>query len=157
MSFAPNFGISLNLCLCLLNYDLNMANDSTTALKVGVAGGGVSSGDHYFFFLYRDFITILCHVGFTILSEQCSQIISLLQKTNPFKVTKYKKEWWIFRPKWAKIKIFAIIILSLCFFPLLLKSMLTSNCLVTRVFQNIFFCVQHKKEINTGLGKHVRK
>ncbi len=35
------------------------------------------------------------------LSEQCSQNNSPIIKTNPFKVTKCKKEWWIFRPKWA--------------------------------------------------------
>ncbi len=33
-----------------------------------------------------------------------------ITKTNPFKVTKYKKVWWIFRPKWGKIKIFVIIL-----------------------------------------------
>ncbi len=49
---------------------------------------------------FRNF-TILCHVGYTILSEQCSQNNSPIIKTNPFKVTKCKKEWWIFRPKWA--------------------------------------------------------
>ncbi len=38
------------------------------------------------------------------------------------------------------------------FFFLLSKSMGTSNCLVTHILQNIFFCVQHKKEIHTGLG-----
>ncbi len=32
--------------------------------------------------------------------------------TKPFKITKYKKEWQIFRPKWVKIKI-VVIILSL--------------------------------------------
>ncbi len=68
----------------------------------------------FFFFLeisrFHDFITILCHVGFTILSEQCSQNNVPVIKTNPFKVTKYKNEWWIFRPKWAKIKIFVIIL-----------------------------------------------
>ncbi len=31
----------------------------------------------------------------------------------------------------------------------------TSNCLITHILQNIFFCVQHMKEINTGLGQHV--
>ncbi len=30
----------------------------------------------------------------------------------------------------------------------------TSNCLDTQIYQNILFCVQHKKEINTGLGQH---
>ncbi len=29
-----------------------------------------------------------------------------------------------------------------------------SNCLVTHLLQNIFFCVQHMKEINTGLWQH---
>ncbi len=54
-------------------------------------------------------ITILCHVDFTIVSEQCSQNNFPITKTNPFNVTKYKV-WWIFRPKWAKIKIFVIIL-----------------------------------------------
>ncbi len=53
---------------------------------------------------------ILCHVGFTILSEQYSQTNFLIIKTKPFKVTKYKKEWWIIRPKWVKIKIVVIIL-----------------------------------------------
>ncbi len=35
------------------------------------------------------------------------------------------------------------------------KSTWTSNCLVTQILQNIFFCVQLKKEIKTGLGQHV--
>ncbi len=43
----------------------------------------------------------------------------------------------------------------LTFIFLLLKSMWTSNCLVTQILENIFFYVQHKKEINTGLGQHV--
>ncbi len=42
---------------------------------------------------------------------------------------------------------------SIFFF--LSKLMWTSNCLVFHLLQNIFFCVQHKKEINTGLGQHV--
>ncbi len=50
---------------------------------------------------YHGFITILCHIGFTILSEQCSQTNFPNIKTNSFKETKYKKEWWIFRLKWA--------------------------------------------------------
>ncbi len=59
---------------------------------------------------FNDFILILCHVGFTIVSEQCSQNNFPIIKTNPFKVTKYKKLWLIFRPMWAKIKIFVIIL-----------------------------------------------
>ncbi len=31
------------------------------------------------------------------------------------------------------------------------KSMATVNCLVTDILQNIFFCVQQKKETHTGL------
>jgi len=58
---------------------------------------------------YHDFITILCHVDFTIVSEQYSQNNFHIIKTKPFKVTKYKKTWWIFRPKWANKKIFVII------------------------------------------------
>ncbi len=51
---------------------------------------------------------------FCKLSEHYSQTNFPVIKTKPFKVTKYKKEWSIFRPKWAKIKIF-VIILSLLF------------------------------------------
>jgi len=36
-------------------------------------------------------------------------------------------------------------------FSQLWKSMGSINCLVTDILQNIFFCVQQKKEIHTGL------
>ncbi len=36
----------------------------------------------------------------------------------------------------------------------LCKSMAISNCLVTNILQNIFFCVQQKKETHTGLARH---
>ncbi len=70
---------------------------------------GKNSISLFYFFIYHNF-TILCHVDFTILSEQCSLNNFLCTKTNPFKVTKYKKVWWMFRPKWGKIKIFVIIL-----------------------------------------------
>ncbi len=41
---------------------------------------------------------------FCKLSEQHCQTHLSIIKTKPFKVTKYKKGWRIFRPKWAKIK-----------------------------------------------------
>jgi len=34
---------------------------------------------------------------------------------------------------------------------ILWKLMATVNCLVTNIIQNIFFCVQQKKETHTGL------
>ncbi len=43
---------------------------------------------------------------------------------------------------------------GLPYFFLLSKSVRTSNSLVTHILQNILFCVQHKKEINTGLVQH---
>ncbi len=64
---------------------------------------------HDFFFsmvLSRFFVI----VGFTIVSDQCGQNHFPIIKTKPFKVTKSKKVWWIFRPKWANIKIFVIIL-----------------------------------------------
>jgi len=61
-------------------------------------------------FLENHNFTILWHVDFTILSEQCSQNNFPITKTNPFKVTKHEKVWWIFRPKWGKIQIFVIIL-----------------------------------------------
>ncbi len=39
---------------------------------------------------------------------------------------------------------------SLYFF-LLWKSMGAANCLITNIFQNIFFCVKQKKETHTVL------
>ncbi len=47
---------------------------------------------------------------FCKLFEQYSQTNFPIIKTNPFKVTKYKKVLEIFRPKWVKIKIFVIIL-----------------------------------------------
>ncbi len=49
------------------------------------------------------------------LSVHYSQTNFPIIKTKPFKVTKYKKEWWIIRPKikWAKIKIVAIVLIFL--------------------------------------------
>jgi len=35
-----------------------------------------------------------------------------------------------------------------------LKSMASVNCLVTNNLQNIFYCVQQKKETHTGLEQH---
>ncbi len=59
-------------------------------------------------FTIHDFITILCHVIFLFckLFEHYGQTHFPIIKTNLFKVTKYKKIWQIFRPKWEKIKIF---------------------------------------------------
>jgi len=37
------------------------------------------------------------------------------------------------------------------FFFLLWKSMGSINCLVYDILQNMYFCVQQKKEMNTGL------
>ncbi len=41
---------------------------------------------------FHDFITILCHVSFTILSEQYSQTNFSIIKTKTFKATKYEKK-----------------------------------------------------------------
>ncbi len=67
---------------------------------------------HYFFFFRNITISRFFVMLILLLSEQCSQNNVPIIKTNPFKVTKYKKVWWIFRPKWTKIKI-CVIILSL--------------------------------------------
>ncbi len=39
---------------------------------------------------FHDFIMLLCHVGFTILSDQCSQNNFPIIKTRSFKVTNIK-------------------------------------------------------------------
>ncbi len=53
-----------------------------------------------------------------------------------------------------KTKQFLVLSDFYCIILIILNSMWTSNCLVTQILQNIFFCVQHKK-VNTGLGQHV--
>ncbi len=50
------------------------------------------------------------HDSLSCWSEQYSQTNFPIKKTNPFKVKKYKKEQWIFRPKWAKMRIFVLIL-----------------------------------------------
>ncbi len=55
------------------------------------------------FFVIMDFL-------FCKLPEHYSQTNFPIIKTKPFKVTKYKNVWQIFRPKWVKIKIFVIIL-----------------------------------------------
>ncbi len=52
---------------------------------------------------------------------------------------------WITKP-------FLVLFTSIVFFPILWKSVATSNCLITNILQNIFFYVQLKKE--TGLEQH---
>ncbi len=44
----------------------------------------------FFFLTFHDFITVLCHVSFTSLSEQYCQTNFPIIKTKPFKETKYK-------------------------------------------------------------------
>ncbi len=64
----------------------------------------------FYFYLACDFYA---EIDFGVHMSSAAKIISLLlsiTKTNNFKVTKYKKVWWIFRPKWGKIKIFVIIV-----------------------------------------------
>ncbi len=64
-----------------------------TVLCFRVVGRGGQYGKNilsrFVFFKYHDFTTILCHVGFTILSEQCSQTNFPIIKTKPFKVKNY--------------------------------------------------------------------
>ncbi len=76
-----------------------------------VRGEQYGKNKFFLFFFFFFFFTILCHVGFTFLSVHYSQTNFPIIKTKPFKVTKYKKEWWIIRPKWAKIKIVAIVLI----------------------------------------------
>ncbi len=59
----------------------------SAVLEVGV-GDMAKISYHVLFFLY--FIMILCHVGFTILSDQCSQNHFPIIKTRPFEVKNIK-------------------------------------------------------------------
>ncbi len=61
----------------------------SAVLDLGV-GDMAKISYHVFFFKYHNFIMILCHVGFTILSDQCSQNSFPIIKTRPFKVTNIK-------------------------------------------------------------------
>ncbi len=83
----------------LLKYNNELTNVSLKCYSNSQSrGGGGNISYHNFFFKYHNF-TILCHVYFTIVSEQCSQNNFPIKKTNPFKVTNIKKVWWIIRPK----------------------------------------------------------
>ncbi len=63
---------------------------SITEIRGGRYGKNIIS--HLFIFISRfhNFITIHCHVGLTILSEQCRQTNVPIIKTKPFKVTNIK-------------------------------------------------------------------
>ncbi len=53
-------------------------------LRLGV--GDIAKISYYNLFIFHDFIMILCHVCFNILSEQCSQNNFPTIKTKHFKV-----------------------------------------------------------------------
>ncbi len=62
---------------------------------------------------YHDFfgeISRFYHDSLSCWFEQYSQTNFPIIKTNPVKVTKYKNEWWIFWPKWTKMRIFVLIL-----------------------------------------------
>ncbi len=78
-------------------------------------GGRYGKHITIFFFLEISCFTILSILIvlvflFCKLFEHYSQTNFPIIKTKTFKVTKYKKGWSIFRPKWMKIKIFVIIL-----------------------------------------------
>ncbi len=70
-------------------------------LKLGV-GDMAKISYHVFLEISRFHDSLSCWFNYFIWAVQpkCFPII----KTNLFKITKYKKEWWIFRLKWAKVK-----------------------------------------------------
>ncbi len=81
--------------------------------RLGV--GDMANISQFFFFLEISCFTILSILIvlvflFCKLFEHYSQTNFPIIKTKTFKVTKYKKGWSIFRPKWMKIKIFVIIL-----------------------------------------------
>ncbi len=88
--------------------------DEGTIVDWGGGGGWLGVSDMAkispFFFLEISRFTILSRFFvmlvflFCKLFEHYRQTNFLIIKTKPFKVTKYKKVWWIFRPKWVKIK-----------------------------------------------------
>ncbi len=53
--------------------------------------------------------------------------------------------------EWGKQSSSGAPLTSIVFFPLLWKSMVPQNSLVTNFLQNIFLCVQQNKDIHTGL------
>ncbi len=65
-------------------------------------------GGSRFTILSRFFVMLV--FLFCKLFEHYSQTNFPIIKTKPFKVTKYKKVWQIFRPKWVKIKKIVIIL-----------------------------------------------
>ncbi len=84
------------------------------ALRLGVGDMAKISNHNYYFFLnitvsrfYHD--SLSCWFYYFVWAKY-SQTYFPITKTNPFKVTKYKNEWWIFRPKWAEMGIFVLIL-----------------------------------------------
>ncbi len=65
-----------------------------------------------FYITIQDLITILCHVGFSILQvvEHYSQTNFPIIKTKSYKGIQYKKVWRTFSPKWVKMKTIVIIL-----------------------------------------------
>ncbi len=71
----------------------NCSAGTVNMMMIIIIRGGDMAKIPYFFgkSRFHYFITILFHVSFTILSEQCSQNNFNIIKTNPFKVTTYTK------------------------------------------------------------------
>ncbi len=78
------------------------------ALRGHNCGPGGGRGGSRFTILSRFFVMLV--FLFCKLFEHYSQTNFPIIKTKPFKVTKYKKVWQIFRPKWVKIKKIVIIL-----------------------------------------------
>ncbi len=89
-------------------------NRRKKTLQVGVGDMAKISYHNFILEISRFMIVsrffVMLVLLFCKLPEHYSQTNFPIIKKKPFKVTEYKKEWWIFSSKWAKIKIFFIIL-----------------------------------------------
>lgn len=63
----------------------------------------------------------------------------------------YELIWYFYQLFDTRILTAPIHYVFVSFFSILWKSMASSNCLITKIIQNIFFGVQQKKETCIGL------
>ncbi len=102
---------------------------------------------------FNYFITILCHVGFTIVSEQCSQNNFPITKTNPFKVTKYKNYGWYLDQSGRRLK-------SLSLFYLLLKirkKLHITNTHTIQIKQTVLYFQEFQENSRNWINKYKNK
>ncbi len=107
--------------------------------------------------LWVIFLFVFYFINITWIIHPKMKIVSLLYSLSScfkpecvfitsFEHKRYFEEWGKSNSCWSPVT-------SIVFFATI--KFIVDQQLFGYILQNIFFCVQHKKEINTGLGQHV--